>query len=256
LVKDLIISHEHFSIKQTGISQIACSGGVFMNVKLNQKIQEMPEVTKAYFMPSCGDESNTIGSAMISYMKHNFPLEKLAPINTMYLGISYEESEVDTFLRENAKNYTITKFDSDETSMEKVADLLTNHEVVAIMRGQGEWGARSLCHRAILSNASDLKNFHMVNDMIKMRDFWMPFAPTILQSAASRYLKDWDTLGKKVYESAHYMINTFASTPLANEHLRAAMHQRDKTLRPQLVSRETNVWMTGMLEKFEEKTGM
>ena len=47
-------------ISQTGIKQIACSGGVFMNVKLNQKIQEMPEVEKAYFMPSCGDESNTI----------------------------------------------------------------------------------------------------------------------------------------------------------------------------------------------------
>ncbi len=56
-----------------------------MNVKLNQKIQEMPEIEKAYFMPSCGDESNTIGSAMVSYIKHDFPLEKIAPINSMFL---------------------------------------------------------------------------------------------------------------------------------------------------------------------------
>lgn len=243
-------------ITQTGISQIACSGGVFMNVKLNQKIQEMPEVTKAYFMPSCGDESNTIGSAMISYLKNGKKPEDLTPINTMYLGISYEDAEVEKFLTEHAAKHIVTRYNSDEESMTRVAELLSNHEVVAVMRGQGEWWARSLCNRAILSNASDLKNFHMVNDMIKMRDFWMPFAPTILESAASRYLKDWETLGKKVYESAHYMINTFASTPLASEHLRAAMHQRDKTLRPQLVSRETNPWMAGMLEKYDALTGM
>ena len=96
----------------------------------------------------------------------------------------------------------------------------------------------------------------MVNDMIKMRDFWMPFAPTILESSAPKYLKDWDVLGKKVYESAHYMINTFESTGLAVEHLRAAMHQKDKTLRPQLVSEKTNPWMAGMLQKYESLTGM
>ncbi len=243
-------------ISQTGIKQIACSGGVFMNVKLNQKIQEMPEVKKAYFMPSCGDESNTIGSAMISYLKHDFPLGKIAPINSMYLGISYTDDEVESFSKTLDKKYTVTKYESDDTSMAAVADLLARYEVVAVMRGQGEWWARSLCNRALLANASDLKSFHMVNDMIKMRDFWMPFAPTILESWAPKYLKDWDTLGEKVYESAHYMINTFWSTPIAVEHLRAAMHQKDKTLRPQLVSEKTNPWMAGMLNKYEWLTGM
>lgn len=243
-------------IAQTGITQIACSGGVFMNVKLNQKIQEMPEVEKAYFMPSCGDESNTIGSAMITYLKHDFPLQKLAPINSMYLGISHTDSEVTEFFWKIKERYSLKDCENDETSARVVAELLEKKEIVAVMRGQGEWGARSLCNRAILANASDLRSFHMVNDMIKMRDFWMPFAPTILESWAPKYLKDWDILGKKVYESAHYMINTFWSTDIAVEHLRAAMHQKDKTLRPQLVSEKTNPWMTGMLSEYEKLTWM
>ncbi len=103
-------------IAQTGIKQIACSGGVFMNVKLNQKVQEMPEVEKAYFMPSCGDESNTIGSAMISYLKHDFPLEKLAPINSMYLGIEYSDKEVEDFAETLTGKYNITKYENDDAS--------------------------------------------------------------------------------------------------------------------------------------------
>ena len=90
--------------------------------------------------------------------------------------------------------YTITHLQDDDTAASKIAELLAEFEIVGVMRGAGEWGARSLCNRAILANASDLKSFHTVNDMIKMRDFWMPFAPAILESFADAYIKDWETL--------------------------------------------------------------
>lgn len=50
------------AVEHTGIKKVAFSGGVFMNVKLNKRIQEMELLEKTYFMPSCGDESNTIGA--------------------------------------------------------------------------------------------------------------------------------------------------------------------------------------------------
>ncbi|MBP6085902.1 hypothetical protein KA478_01660 [Patescibacteria group bacterium] len=65
-----------------------------------------------------------------------------------------------------------------------------------------------------MSNASDLRSFHVVNDMIKMRDFWMPFAPSMLEEFAPTYLKDWETLKHKTYESSHYMITAFDSTKI------------------------------------------
>lgn len=69
-----------------------------------------------------------------------------------------------------------------------------------------------------------------------MRDFWMPFAPTILESAAPEYIKNWDQFASRVQESSYYMITAVDSTPLAQKHLAAAIHQKDKTLRPQLVN--------------------
>lgn len=92
--------------------------------------------------------------------------------------------------------------------------------------------------------------------MIKMRDFWMPFAPTMLEEMAAIYLKDWDAFASRVKESSYFMINAFDSTPIAQEHLRAAIHQKDKTLRPQLVNTESNAWMYKMLQEYKTLTGM
>ena len=84
----------------------------------------------------------------------------------------------------------------------------------------------------------------------------MPFAPTMLEEWADKYLKSWDILSKKVQESTYYMITTFESTLLGQDHLRAAMHQKDKTLRPQLVNKDSNPWMYKTLKDFETLTGM
>ena len=76
---------------------------------------------------------------MISYLKHDFPLEKITPINSMYLGISYTDNEVEKFSQTLDKKYSVTKYENDDASMSAVAKLLANYEVVAVMRGQGEW---------------------------------------------------------------------------------------------------------------------
>jgi carbamoyltransferase len=89
-----------------------------------------------------------------------------------------------------------------------------------------------------------------------MRDFWMPFAPTILDDWASKYIKDWDMIKDKAFDSTKYMIMTFDSTVVAQEHLRAAMHQKDKTLRPQIVSKEDSPLLYKLLKYYEELTGM
>jgi len=90
--------------------------------------------------------------------------------------------------------------------------------------------------------------------MIKMRDFWMPFAPTILEEQAGKYIKHRDILKNKILESSHYMITAFDGTDLAIKDLRAAMHQKDKTLRPQLVNKHSNPMMYEILKKYEIAT--
>ncbi len=240
------------AIKKTGIRTITCSGGSFMNVKMNQRIHSMAEVEKVYFMPSCGDESTVLGCAPVVYMEKD---EKTFSDETMFKGQAYTNGEVEKFLKEKGyfEKHEVTKHEDIE---KKTAELLNDFKIVARFKGECEWGARSLCNRAILGNAVDLKTFYEVNDMIKMRDFWMPFAPTILEEWAGRYIKGWAALKPKVLESSRYMITTFDSTPLAQEHLRAAIHQKDKTLRPQLVLEKDNEDLYKLLKYYEKLAGM
>lgn len=252
ITENLVIRWVRAGINRTGIHTIAVSGGVFMNVKLNQKILELPEVEKVYFQPSCGDDSSIIGAACRVFLDKSIDLKQ---INSMYLGLKYTNDEVKQFLTEGGyfEKYNVEYIDNIEL---EIARLLSKFEVVARFKGAGEWGARSLSNRGILGNASDLKTFYEVNDMIKMRDFWMPFAPTILEEWADRYIQNWDMIKKKAYESTKYMILTFDSTELSQKHLRAAIHQKDKTLRPQIVSKYDNEDLYMLLKHYEELTGM
>jgi carbamoyltransferase len=251
VTEDLVTEWILAAIRKTRIKNIACSGGVFLNVKMNQKIQELSDVETVYFQPSAGDESNVIGAACNFHIKQNKPLK---PIDTMSLGLRYSNADVEKFLKaKTSDTLTINHFEDIDN---EIARLLSEFEIVARFEGAGEWGARSLCHRAILGNASNLKTFYEVNDAIKMRDFWMPFAPSILEEWAPRYIENWNALKDKVWASSQYMITAFKSTPLGQTHLRAAIHQKDKTLRPQIITQAKEPKLYRLLKKFEDLTAM
>lgn len=69
MTEEKVLEWVQNAVKQTGISRVAFSGGVFMNVKLNKRLQEASFLEKTYFMPSCGDESNVIGAIFGSLLK-------------------------------------------------------------------------------------------------------------------------------------------------------------------------------------------
>lgn len=252
LLEELVIAWIRAAVQKTGIRTVACSGGVFMNVKMNKKIQELPELKKVYFMPCSGDESLGVGAAGKVFMDSRAAMHS---DKSMCKGHAYTTDEVKTFLdKAIAKGaYAIEYVDDIEL---KIAELLAERKVVARFKGAGEWGARSLCNRGILGNASDLCTFYEVNDAIKMRDFWMPFAPTILEEWADRYIQNWQCMKHKVLDSSRYMITAFDATDLAVHHLRAAIHQKDKTLRPQVVNAETDECLYKLLKHYERLTGM
>ena len=249
-LENLVIEWIKQSVKYTRISEIITSGGVFMNVKLNKLIQELPEVTRVDFMPSCGDESLPIGAAYKVWKeKNNF--KNIIPTNSLYLGIEYSNEEIERYIKINKidKSYNVEFFDDIE---KKIAQLLCDNKIVARFNGLTEFGARSLGNRAILGNPKDMKNFYEVNDMIKLRDFWMPFAPSILDRYAERYLKNYNS--KK--NIPHFMISAYDSTKDFQLNCRAAMHQGDKTVRPQIITNEINEKYYKLINEFEKLTGI
>ena len=80
------------------------------------------------------------------------------------------------------KKYLVNEYEDIE---KKISELLVSREVVARFASRGEWGARSAGNRAILAHPSFMESFYKVNDFIKAKRFWMPFATTILDSYAS-----------------------------------------------------------------------
>lgn len=84
----------------------------------------------------------------------------------------------------------------------------------------------------------------------------MPFAPTILEEWADRYISNWKQIRSKAIEASRYMMLTCPSTDMARTHLKAAIHQGNKTMRPQIVNQKDNTGLYNLLKYFESMTGM
>ena len=176
------------AVRETGIGRIACSGGVFMNVKANLAILELPEVESMYVFPSCGDESNSIGAACFEAARRG---ETIEPLGAIYYGDPITDTEAEQALEEaaprNASPRARLRFHWIPDIEKKVACELAQGRIVARAKGAAEFGARALGNRSILARADSTAAVRTMNQVIKNRDFWMPFAPAVLAECASRY---------------------------------------------------------------------
>ncbi|MBD3180238.1 MAG: hypothetical protein GF417_12020 [Candidatus Latescibacteria bacterium] len=247
--EEMLVRWVRNCIKKTGIGDVVLSGGTFMNVKANQRIYEMPEVDKLFIFPSCGDESNCIGAVYSLYneLEQDKPSR---PIETLYLGPDETDDintkkEIEKFGEETEVEFTSEYVDNIE---KRIAKLLADGEVVARCKGPMEFGARALGNRSILSDPSDLDKIRVVNNMIKKRDFWMPFAPVMLKERSDEYIEN----PKKM--EAPYMIITFNSTDKYKEFI-GGVQQKDLTARPQIITEKQNKNYYDILKEFEEMTG-
>jgi carbamoyltransferase len=128
------------------------------------------------------------------------------------------------------------------------ARLLAEGHVIARCKGRSEFGARALGNRSILADPTKTHVIREINDMIKSRDFWMPFAPSMLPEAAKEYL-----VNKKNIESP-YMIMAFDTTEKRGD-LLAALHPYDNTARPQVVTKQMNPDYHRLIDEFRKITG-
>jgi len=251
LTEDLTAEWVRKAIKKTGIKNIALSGGVFMNVKVNQKILEMPEVKSLFVVPSCGDESNAIGACYYGYHLYcqtNNKKSNPKPIKDLYLGPGYDDKYIENLISQhNLKN--LYKIKKTKDINKEIAKLLSKNEIVARCSGRSEWGARALGNRSILANPNSPETIKILNELIKNRDFWMPFTPSILDKFEKKYIIN----PKKM--PAPYMVTTFKSTELSRKNLPAAMHPYDTTIRPQIVYKSWNPDYYEIISEFSKLTG-
>lgn len=248
LTEELIWKWIHHWIAKTGVANVAVAGGVFMNVKACQRLAESDKIDKLFVMPSAADESTAIGAAFWGAKKVESTLP-LQPVADLYLGMEFTDQEAEAAFRKHnvSHRYEIAR---PRNINQEVASLLAENHVVARCSGRMEFGARALGNRSILANPSSFQNLEVINSAIKNRDFWMPFTPSILAEDMGRYI----VRAERVF--APYMCLTFDSTAEARRDLCAAIHPRDKTVRPQCVLKEWNADYHELISAFKALTGI
>ena len=255
LTEKLILNLAHAAITKYGIHDVAVAGGVFMNVKANQLLLATDDVVSLTVVPSCGDESLALGAVAYRYSElHDHDLSGLSKLKDIYLGSAYNDAAIKEAIDAYpyASSCDITYYDpaSGTTIEHKVAEILAGNSVVGRFKGRAEWGARALGNRSILANASSRDNVKLINEMIKGRDFWMPFATSMLYEDRDIYLDD----PKNFF--APYMSITFSTKPPAHNNLIAALHPYDLTSRPQMVSNDMNPEYHALITHFKSLTGV
>ena len=233
-------------ISETGVKNIIMSGGVAQNIKANKLISEIKDLESLHIPPGPGDESLSIGAAYLEYFSGNNQNYNKTFIKNGYLGPSFSESYINKYIKDLPANLKTSKMKNDY-----VAKLIASGDVIARFSSDNmEFGARALGNRSIIADPRNSDVIHHINKLVKMRDFWMPFAPSILSEREEDYIVNPKKLKSK------YMAIGFDSTELAKSHIPAGLHPFDKTARPQIVYKEDNPKYHSLIKSFENLTGV
>lgn len=229
-------------LAKTGLKNVAVSGGVHANVKLNQRIREIPGVESVFVYPNMGDGGCATGAALLAFDRKDL---KQRPLENVYYGPDYSDAEIMAALRRQGVAY-----EQHEDIEDHVAQLLTENYIVGRFHGRMEYGPRALGNRSILYPARDPEVNQWLNHQLGRTEF-MPFAPAALASEAAQLFKNYSGCEK----TAEFMTITFDCTEKMSRLCPAAVHV-DGTARPQLVSERTNASFCKILRGYYERTGI
>jgi carbamoyltransferase len=248
LVSEEIASqYIQYWLRNTRQSNIALAGGLFANVKINQRVHEIPGAQSIFIHPAMSDEGLSVGAALTLNYLHSSEPAKLDRrcFEHVYLGPDYTETDISEALETAAVEYAYRPNIEGE-----IARLLAEGHVVARFAGRMEYGPRALGNRSILYRPDDPSVNDWLNKNLKRTEF-MPFAPsTIAEDADKNYL---GLAGAR--DAARYMTITFECSQAMRQTCPGVVHV-DHTARPQLVSAQDNPSYYKILQAFKQQTGL
>ena len=233
-------------LRRTRLRNIAVAGGVFANVKLNQRVHELDEVHNFFVHPAMDDSGLSVGSALAAQLEARPEGGEglIGRLPNVYLGPSYEESQIRQAME--AAGYAP---EAQRVTPDRVAQLLAEGHAVARFWGRLEYGPRALGGRSILYQATDTSVNDWLNDRLLRTEF-MPFAPATLAEHADRCYLNLEG----AEDSARFMTVTFDCTEEMKDRSPGVVHL-DGTARPQLVDAETAPDLYAILSAYHALTG-
>ena len=235
-------------VEKTGCGDLALAGGVFANVKFNQRIHELHNVNSVFIHPSMGDGGLAVGAALAVNARSSSSSDvamNSSRLSDVYFGPSYDDEEI---RREIRKEGLEAEYIEDIEG--KIAELLAKGHVVARFEGAMEYGPRALGNRSILYQPTDPTVNDWLNRKLKRTEF-MPFAPVTLAEYADQCYKNMD--GGRY--PAEFMTITFDCTDWMANNCPAVVHI-DGTARPQIIKKETNPGYYKIVDEYRKMTGL
>ena len=248
ITEEVVLNLLCYVHKKTGIDQLCYSGGVALNSVLNGKILSQTPFKKLFIQPSAGDSGTVIGAA--KYIQSIVEEENhVEHMTHAYYGPEYSTEEIKKFL--NTQKITYKTFNSNENLLREVAWLLKEKAVIGWFQGKMEWGPRALGNRSILANPmfNDMRD--ILNEKVKHRELFRPFAPVICVDDANKFFE----CDEPVPEPTDYMLMVYPIIKQNRSKIPAVTHV-DGSGRLQTIREEQNYLYYHLIKKFGEITGV
>ncbi|MFB6201233.1 MAG: carbamoyltransferase C-terminal domain-containing protein, partial [Halorhabdus sp.] len=236
IVKSLVRSH----VEATGVTNVALAGGVAMNCKLNRELANLDCVDELFVQPAANDSGICLEAALEGHRLVTGEDPDIG-LTELYYGPDYSRREIGDALTDCKLSYERV-----DDICASVAELLADGQVGGWFQGRMEYGARALGNRSILANPRTAESVDRVNETVKHRESWRPFAPSILFEARDEYLVHAD--------EAPFMILLDSVHEHKRDEIPAVTHV-DGTTRPQTVRKSVNERYYRLIEEFETLTG-
>ncbi len=229
------------SVAKTGSRNICLAGGVALNSKANGKILSSGIVDRIFVQPAAGDDGVCLGAALAPYLDNNgkLPMHKM---RHAYLGAENSDEEIEKALTTYKLRATRV---ADPAAA--AAEMLANGKILGWVQGRMEFGPRALGARSILADPRDPEMNAKVNNAVKFREWWRPFAPSMLAEVAGEYIES--------ATDSPFMILTAQVKPEKRSVIPSVTHV-DGSARPQTVERDVNPLYWRLIREFGNRTGV
>lgn len=265
VVEEVMLKTARHVRSETGQPNLCLAGGVALNCVANGKLLRENVFENIWIQPAAGDAGGALGAALFGWHQVNGnPRNVEAPdaIRGSLLGPDFSDKEIEESLRDAGASYE--KLPDGEIES-RVAELIAEGNVVGLFQGRMEFGPRALGNRSILGDPRDPAMQSVINQKIKFRESFRPFAPICLEDDAADYF-DLDAPSpymlivapvreeRRTQEEGNNQASGFDKLAIKRSDIPAVTHV-DYSARIQTVSGETNPFLYNILTAFKEKTG-
>jgi carbamoyltransferase len=235
-----VLNHLH---TQTGVTDLGLAGGVAYNSVMNGKILLNTPFKRLFIQPAAGDSGTALG---VCYQIHNAILkgERAEVMTGAYTGPEFTDEEIEPALVENKFRF---EFYSDQELTKRAAQDIAAGLVVGWFQGRMEFGPRALGNRSIVVDPRRAEMKDILNDRIKKREPFRPFAPSILEERVADYFEQT--------HPAPTMLMVYQIKEERRGEIPAVTHV-DGSGRLQTVSREVNERYYHLISDFAALTGV